>query len=129
MANDIIATITGNIVADAELRFTPSGAAVASFTVASTPRAYDRQTQEWRDGDTTFVRCSVWRTQAENAAESLVKGTRVICAGKLYQRAYEKDGQTRYSLDMQVDEVGASLLHAVARVERRRTTTNDEAPF
>lgn len=110
MANDTIITVIGNLAGDPELRFTPSGAGVANFTVASTPRVFDKASNEWKDGETLWMRCSVWRKQAENVAESLVKGDRVVVSGRLVQRTYEKDGEKRTSYEMQVEEVGASLL-------------------
>lgn len=119
MAGETIITLVGNLTADPELRFTPSGAAVADFTVASTPRTFDRQSNEWKDGETLFMRCSVWREAAENVAESLRKGMRVIAQGRLTQRSWETDtGERRTSVEMQVDEVGPSLRRARARVER-----------
>ena len=120
MSNETIITVTGNLVADPELRFQPSGAAVASFTVASTPRTFDRQTSEWKDGDTLFLRCSIWREAAENVAESLTKGTRVIVQGRLVQRSFEtREGEQRAVVEMQVDEVGPSLRYATAKVARK----------
>ena len=118
MAGETIITVVGNLTADPELRFTPSGAAVASFTVASTPRTFDRQANEWKDGETLFLRCSVWREAAENVAESLAKGNRVVVQGRLVQRSFEKDGQKRTVVEMQVDEVGPSLKYATAVVTR-----------
>ena len=118
MAGETIITVTGRLVADPELRFTPSGAAVANFTVASTPRTFDRQSNEWKDGDTLFMRCSIWREAAENVAESLTKGTRVIVTGRLVQRSYEKDGQKCTVVELQVDEVAPSLRYATAKVTR-----------
>ncbi|WP_108720341.1 single-stranded DNA-binding protein [Miniimonas sp. S16] len=119
MAGETVITVIGNLTADPELRFTPSGAAVANFTVASTPRAYDRQSGEWRDGDTLFMRCSLWREAAENVAESLTKGTRVIASGRLVQRSYEtREGEKRTVVELQVDEIGPSLRYATARVTR-----------
>ena len=119
MAGDTVITIVGNLTADPELRFTPSGAAVASFTIASTPRSFDRQAGEWRDGETLFLRCSVWRDAAENVAESLRKGVRVIAQGRLQQRSYtDREGVQRTVVDLQVDEIGPSLRRATARVER-----------
>ena len=107
MAGDTVITIIGNITGDPELRFTLSGAAVANFTVASTPRAFDRQSNEWKDGETLFMRCSVWRDAAENVAESLQRGTRVIVSGRLKSRSYEtKEGEKRTVIEMEVDEVG-----------------------
>ena len=121
MSGETVITIAGNLVAPAELRFTPSGAAVASFTVASTPRTFDKQSQEWRDGETLFLRCSAWREMAENIAESLhEKGTRVIVQGRLVQRSYEtREGEKRTVVEMQADEVGPSLRHATAKVVRK----------
>lgn len=121
MANDTILTVIGNLTADPELRFTPNGAAVANFTVASTPRTFDRQSQEWRDGETLWMRCSIWREAAENVAESLAKGQRVIVQGRLVQRSWEdKEGQKRTVVEMQADEVGPSLTWATAQVARRQ---------
>ena len=119
MAGDTVITIVGNLTADPELRFTPSGAAVANFTVASTPRTFDRQANEWKDGDTLFMRCSVWRDAAENVAESLHRGTRVIVQGRLKSRSYEtKEGEKRTVVEMDVDEVGPSLRYASAKVTK-----------
>jgi single-strand DNA-binding protein len=119
MAGDTVITIIGNLTADPELRFTPSGAAVANFTVASTPRTFDRQTNEWKDGETLFMRCSVWRDAAENVAESLQRGTRVIVAGRLKSRSYEtKEGEKRTVVEMDVDEIGPSLRSATAKVNK-----------
>jgi len=119
MAGDTVITIIGNLTGDPELRFTPSGAAVANFTVASTPRAFDRQSNEWKDGETLFMRCSVWRDAAENVAESLQRGTRVIVSGRLKSRSYEtKEGEKRTVVEMEVDEVGPSLRYATAKVNR-----------
>ncbi|MDO4900663.1 single-stranded DNA-binding protein [Actinomyces sp.] len=120
MAGDTVITIIGNLTADPEMRFTPSGAAVASFTIASTPRSFDRQAQEWRDGETLFMRCSIWRDAAENVAESLTKGTRVIAQGRLQQRSYTtREGENRTVVEMQVDEIGPSLRYAKAQVTRQ----------
>ena len=119
MAGDTVITVIGNITGDPELRFTPSGAAVANFTVASTPRAFDRQSNEWKDGETLFMRCSVWRDAAENVAESLQRGTRVIVTGRLKSRSYEtKEGEKRTVIEMEVDEVGPSLRYATAKVNK-----------
>ena len=116
---DIPLTLVGNLTADPELRFTPSGQAVANFTVASTARFLDRQTNEWKDGDTVFIRCSVWRQYAENVAESLTKGTRVIVTGKLKVRQYEtREGGKGTSVECEVDEVGPALKNATAKVNR-----------
>ena len=120
MAGDTIITIVGNLTADPEMRFTPSGAAVASFTVASTPRTFDRQTGKWKDGETLFMRCSIWRDAAENVAESLTKGTRVIAQGRLVQRSFTtREGENRTVVEMQVDEIGPSLRYAKAQVTRQ----------
>ena len=105
MAGDTVITVVGNLTDDPELRFTASGAAVANFTVASTPRFFDKQTNEWKDGDALFLRCSVWRQAAENVAESLVKGSRVMVSGELSQRDYEKDGQKHYTTEVKADKV------------------------
>lgn len=118
MAGETVITVIGNATADADLRFTPSGAAVASFTVASTPRTYDKQTQEWKDQPTLFLRCSVWRDQAENVAETVQKGTRLVVVGRLKQRSYEKDGVTRTVVELDADEVAVSLRNATAKVSR-----------
>ena len=119
MAGDTVITVIGNLTADPELRWTQSGAAVADFTVASTPRTYDRNAGEWRDGDTLFMRCSVWRETAENVAESLRKGMRVIVQGRLTQRSYDtQQGERRTVVELQVDEVGPSLRRARAQVTR-----------
>ena len=120
MAGDTIITIIGNLTADPEMRFTPSGAAVASFTVASTPRTFDRQAGEWKDGETLFMPCQAWRVMAENIAESLTKGTRVIVQGRLVQRSYTtREGENRTVVEMQVDEIGPSLRYAKAQVTRQ----------
>jgi len=111
-------TIIGNITGDPELRFTPSGAAVANFTVAHTPRKFDKASNEWKDGETLFMRCSIWREAAENVAESLQRGTRVIATGNLVSRSWEKDGQKRTVVELEVDEVGPSLRYATAKVTK-----------
>lgn len=119
MANDTVITIIGNTTAPAELRFTPAGAAVVNFTVASTPRTFDRNSNEWKDGTTLFMRCSAWRETAENIAESLDKpGTRVVVVGRLTQREYEKDGQKRTVIELEADEVAPSLKYATAKVAK-----------
>jgi single-strand DNA-binding protein len=119
MAGETVLTIVGNLTADPELRFTPSGAAVANFTVASTPRTFDRQSNEWKDGDALFLRCSVWRDAAENVAESLVRGSRVIVSGRLRQRSFEtKEGEKRTVVELDVDEIGPSLRYATAKVNK-----------
>src|SRR5690606_7667665 len=119
MAGETNITLIGNLTDDPELKFTPSGAAVANFTVASTARTFDRQTNEWKDGDTLFIRCSAWRQLAENVAGSLTKGTRVIVTGALKVREYERqDGGRGTSVEMVVEEVGPSLRNATAQVAR-----------
>ena len=119
MANETNITIIGNLVADVELRFTPSGAAVANFTVASTPRTFNKASNEWEDGNTLFLPCSIWRDAAEHCAESLTKGTRVIVQGRLQQRSYDdREGNKRTIYEVAVDEVGPSLLRATAVVTR-----------
>lgn len=119
MAGETVITVVGNLTADPELRFTPSGAAVASFTVASTPRNFDRQTNEWKDGDALFLRCSIWRQAAENVAESLQRGMRVVVTGRLKQRSFEtREGEKRTVVELDVDEVGPSLRYATAKVNR-----------
>ena len=119
MAGETTITIIGNLTNDPELRFTPSGAAVANFTVASTPRTFDRQANEWKDGETLFMRCSVWRDAAENVAESLQRGTRVLVSGRLKSRSYEtKEGEKRTVVELDVDEVGPSLRYATAKVAK-----------
>src|SRR6476620_8715407 len=119
MAGDTVITVVGNLTADPELRFTPSGAAVASFTIASTPRTFDRNTNEWKDGEALFLRCSIWRQAAENVAESLTRGMRVIASGRLKQRQYEtREGEKRTVIELDVEEVGPSLKYATAKVTR-----------
>jgi single-strand DNA-binding protein len=119
MAGETVVTLVGNLVDDPELRFTPSGAAVANFRVASTPRTYDRQSGEWKDGESLFISCSVWRQAAENVAESLQRGMRVIVQGRLKSRSYEtREGEKRTVFEIDVDEVGPSLRSATAKVTR-----------
>jgi single-strand DNA-binding protein len=116
---DVNITVVGNLTDDPELRFTPSGAAVANFTVASTPRFFDKATNDWKDGDALFLRCSVWRQAAENVAESLQRGGRVIVTGRLRQRSYEtKEGEKRTVVELEVDEIGPSLRFATAKVTK-----------
>jgi single-strand DNA-binding protein len=118
-AGDVTITVIGNLTEDPELRFTPSGAAVAKFRIASTPRTFDRQTNEWKDGESLFLTCNVWRQPAENVAESLQRGMRVIVQGRLRQRSYEtKEGEKRTVFEVEVDEVGPSLRSATAKVTR-----------
>jgi single-strand DNA-binding protein len=119
MAGETTITVIGNLTNDPELRFTPSGSAVANFTIASTPRTFDRQSNEWKDGETLFLRAAVWREAAENVAESLTKGMRVIVSGRLKSRSYEtKEGEKRTVIELEVDEIGPSLRYANAKVNR-----------
>src|ERR671922_2018301 len=119
MAGETTITVIGNLTADPELRFTPSGAAVANFTVASTPRHSDRQTGEWKDGEALFLRCNIWRQAAENVAESLTRGMRVVVQGRLRQRSFEtKEGEKRTVVELEVDEIGPSLRYATAKVNK-----------
>jgi single-strand DNA-binding protein len=119
MAGETSITIVGNLVDDPDLRFTPSGAAVANFRIASTPRTFDRQANEWKDGETLFLSCAVWRQAAENVAESLQRGMRVIVQGRLKSRSYEtREGEKRTVFEIDVDEVGPSLRSATAKVTR-----------
>src|SRR6187397_372834 len=119
MAGETTITLVGNLTADPELRFTPSGAAVASFTIASTPRQFDRNTNEWVDGEAMFLRCSIWRQAAENVAESLQRGMRVVAQGRLKARSYEtREGEKRTVMELDVEEVGPSLKYATAKVTR-----------
>ncbi len=120
MAGDTQITVVGNLTGDPELRFIQSGAAVVNFTVASTPRQFDRQSNEWKDGETLFMRCSLWREAAENVAESLTKGMRVIVTGRLVSRSWEANGEKRTVNEIQVDEVGPSLRYASAKVTRNQ---------
>jgi single-strand DNA-binding protein len=119
MAGETVITVVGNLTGDPELRFTPSGAAVANFTVASTPRTLDRATNEWKDGEALFLRCSIWRQAAENVAESLTRGARVVVTGRLKQRSFEtKEGEKRTVMELDVDEIGPSLRYATAKVNK-----------
>jgi single-strand DNA-binding protein len=119
VAGDTTITVVGNLTADPELRFTPSGAAVANFTVASTPRIFDRQSGEWKDGEALFLRCNIWREAAENVAESLTRGSRVIVTGRLKQRSFEtREGEKRTVMEVEVEEIGPSLKYATAKVNK-----------
>jgi single-strand DNA-binding protein len=119
MSGETVITLVGNLTADPELRFTQSGAGVASFTVASTPRTFDRQSGEWKDGEALFMRCNVWRQVAENVAESLARGSRVLVTGRLRQRSFEtKEGEKRTVVELDVDEIGPSLRYATAKVNK-----------
>lgn len=130
MAGDTTITVTGNLTDDPELRFTPTGAAVAKFRVASTPRFLDRQSGEWKDGDPLFLACVVWRQAAENVAESLQRGARVIVTGRLKQRSYEtREGEKRTVIELEVDEIGPSLKYATARVQKMQRSTGGDGGF
>ena len=137
MANETITTIVGNLTADPELRFTPAGHAVANFTVASTPRTFDRQSGEWKDGDALFLRCTIWRDAAEHVAECLTRGDRVVVQGRLRQRSFEtRDGDKRTVVELDVDDIGPSLRHATAKVTKASRAAadspgggSDEPPF
>ena len=129
MAGETTLTIVGNLTGDPELRFTPAGHAVADFTVASTPRTFDRQAGAWRDGEPLFLRCTAWRQLAEHAAESLTRGTRVIVTGRLRQRSFElTEGVTRTVTELDVDELGPSLRHSTARVTKTTRNTTPSTP-
>ena len=126
MAGDTTITVIGNLTADPELRFTAAGAAVSNFTVASTPRSFDKNSGEWKDGDALFLRCSLWRQPAENVAESLTRGSRVIVTGRLTQRSYEtREGDKRTVVELAVDEIGPSLRYATAKVNKAAATRPD----
>ena len=126
MAGETVITVIGNLTADPELRFTPSGAAVATFTVASTPRKYNAQTSQWEDGDALFMRCNIWRQAAENVAESLTRGARVVVSGRLRQRSFEtKEGEKRSVVELEVEEVGPSLKYATAKVNKASRGSGD----
>jgi single-strand DNA-binding protein len=119
MAGEVTVTVVGNLTADPELRFISSGAAVANFTIASTPRTFDKASGEWKDGEALFLRCNVWRQVAENVAESLTRGARIIVSGRLRQRSFEtKEGEKRTVMELEVDEVGPSLRYATVKVNK-----------
>ena len=123
MAGETVITVVGNLTADPELRYTQNGLAVANFTIASTPRTFDRQANEWKDGEALFLRASVWREFAEHVAGSLTKGSRVIAQGRLKQRSYEtKEGEKRTSMELEIDEIGPSLRYATAQVTRTQSS-------
>jgi single-strand DNA-binding protein len=129
-AGDTNITVIGNLTDDPELRFTPSGAAVAKFRVASTPRYMDRSTNEWKDGEPLFLACTVWRQAAENVAESLVRGSRVIVSGRLKQRSYEtREGEKRTVIELEVDEIGPSLRYATAKVQKMSRSSGGGGGF
>lgn len=121
-------TITGNLTEDATLRFTPSGAAVANVSIASTPRSYDKSTQQWIDGETLYMRGSIWKDAAENVAESLTKGTRVIAVGRLKQRSFESKGEKRTVVEMDIEEIGPSLRYATAKVSKAGKSSSNISP-
>jgi single-strand DNA-binding protein len=130
MAGETVITVVGNLTADPELRFTPSGAAVASLTIASTPRTYDRASGEWKDGEALFLRCSVWRQAAENVAESLQRGMRVVAQGRLKQRSFEtREGEKRTVVEMDIDEIGPSLRYATAKVNKTQRGSSGGGGF
>lgn len=128
MAGEILTTVVGNLTADPEVRFTPSGVAVAAFTVAVNPRTFDRQSGEWKDGEPSFMRCQAWRQLGEHVAESLHKGDRVIVTGRLSEERWEKDGQQRSAWRLTADAVGAELSYATASVNRVIRKYGEEAP-
>jgi single-strand DNA-binding protein len=128
MAGDTTITVVGNLTADPELRFIPSGAGVANFTVASTPRTFDKASGEWKDGEPLFLRCNIWRQAAENVAESLTRGMRVIVSGRLRQRSFEKDGEKRSVMELEVDEVGPSLKYATAKINKATRSGEASTP-
>jgi single-strand DNA-binding protein len=130
MAGDTTITVVGNLTDDPELRFTPSGAAVAKFRVASTPRFLDKQTNEWKDGEPLFLSCTVWRQAAENVAESLQRGARVVVTGRLRQRSYEtREGEKRTVIELEVDEIGPSLRYATAKVQKMSRSSGSGGGF
>ncbi|MFE9812350.1 single-stranded DNA-binding protein [Streptomyces sp. NPDC005548] len=130
MSGETVITVVGNLVDDPELRFTPAGAAVAKFRVASTPRTFDKQTNEWKDGETLFLPCSVWRQAAENAAETLQRGMRVIVQGRLKQRSYEdREGVKRTVFELDVEELGVSLKSATAKVTKASSSGGGQQAY
>ncbi|AGW42739.1 single-stranded DNA-binding protein [Leifsonia xyli subsp. cynodontis DSM 46306] len=129
MAGETVITVVGNLTSDPELRYTQNGLAVANFTIASTPRTFDRQANEWKDGEALFLRASVWRDFAEHVAGSLTKGSRVIAQGRLKQRSYEtKEGEKRTSIELEIDEIGPSLRYATAQVTRAQSSRGPGGP-
>jgi len=130
MAGETVITVVGNLTSDPELRYTQNGLAVANFTIASTPRTYDRASNEWKDGEALFLRASVWREFAEHVASSLTKGSRVVAQGRLRQRNYDdRDGQKRTSIELEVDEIGPSLRYATAQVTRASSSRDGGGSF
>ncbi len=129
MAGDTTFSIVGNLTEDPRLSFTSSGIAVANVTIASTPRSFNKQANEWKDGETLFMRGTVWRQPAENAAESFARGMRVIASGRLVQRSWEKDGEKRTSVEMEIDEIGPSIRYATVKVNKAdRSSGQDRTP-
>ena len=129
-AGDVTITVVGNLTDDPELRFTPSGAAVAKFRIASTPRFLDKTTNEWKDGEPLFLACNIWRQAAENVAESLQRGARVIVTGRLRQRSYEtREGEKRTVIELEVDEIGPSLRYATAKVQKMSRSSGGGGGF
>lgn len=129
MAGETTITVVGNLTADPELRFTNNGIPLASFTIASTPRTFDRQSNEWKDGEALFLRCTVWREYAENVANSLTKGVRVIARGNLRQRSYEtKEGEKRTSYELDIDEIGPALRYSTAQISRNQARQGGQSP-
>jgi single-strand DNA-binding protein len=129
MAGETVITVVGNLTSDPELRYTQNGLAVANFTIASTPRNFDRASNDWKDGESLFLRASVWREFAEHVAGSLTKGTRVVATGRLKQRSYEtKEGEKRTSIELEVDEIGPSLRYATAQITRAASSREGGAP-
>ena len=127
MSGETVITVVGNLTADPEIRFTPSGAGVANFTIASTPRTLDKNTNEWKDGEALFLRCSIWRQAAENVAESLTRGMRVIAQGRLKQRSFEtREGEKRTVIELEVDEIGPSVRYATAKVNRTERASDQQ---
>ncbi|GAB3583333.1 single-stranded DNA-binding protein [Leifsonia lichenia] len=130
MAGETVITVVGNLTSDPELRYTQNGLAVANFTIASTPRTFDRQANEWKDGEALFLRASVWREFAEHVAGSLTKGSRVIAQGRLKQRSYEtKEGEKRTSIELEIDEIGPSLRYATASITRAQSSGRGPGGF
>ena len=125
MAGETVITVVGNLTSDPELRYTQNGLAVANFTIASTPRSFDRASNEWKDGEALFLRCNIWREAAENVAESLTRGARVIVSGRLKQRSFEtREGEKRTVVELEVDEIGPSLRYATAAITKQARSTD-----
>ena len=129
MSGETVITVVGNLTSDPEIRFTPSGAGVANFTIASTPRTFDKNSNEWKNGEALFLRCSIWREAASNVAESLERGMRVIAQGRLKQRSFEtREGEKRTVIELEVDEIGPSVRYATAKVNRAERGSQQRAP-